>query len=258
MEPSGIHRDMSLLLARRKERAFERLYRRHVGDVYRYALVVLKDPHDAESVTQATFVKAYRQHKRGTRPRRAHNWLLAIAHEVCRGRSGTDPQDEPFEHDAAPTPSEVRRALGELGFDERTALTMREVECRTYAEIAELLELGDGEVEALIFRARTAFREQLEGSLSCHQAERAISRRLDGRLPRSDRKGLSAHLEFCPECAEFDDSQRNHRLVLRSFDRVPLPDSLRPFSRRRAGAALLLARATAIAAENFPHRQPRR
>ncbi len=247
MGSSGIHRDMTLLLARREERAFERLYRRHVGDVYRYALVVLKDPQDAESVTQATFVKAYRQHKRGSRPRKAHNWLLGIAHDVCSRRSGPEPRDEAFEDDAVPTPSDVRRALGELGFDERTALTMREVECRSYAEIAELLDLEDGEVEALIFRARRAFREQLEGSLSCHQAERAISRSLDESLPRSERKILGAHLEFCPECVEFDAAQRSHRTALRAFERAPLPDDLQPFRRRRLRPGLL-ARATAVAA----------
>jgi RNA polymerase sigma-70 factor, ECF subfamily len=247
MGSSGIHQDMSLLLARREERAFERLYRRHVGDVYRYALVVLKDPQDAESVTQATFVNAYRQHKRGSRPRKAHNWLLAIAHDVCSRRSGPDPRDEPFEDETMPTPSDVRRALEELGFDERTALTMREVECRSYAEIAELLDLEDGEVEALIFRARKAFREQLEGSLSCHQAERAISRSLDGRLPRAERRILSAHLESCSECTEFDEAQRSHREALRSFERAPLPVTLRP-PNRGSRRAVVLARATAIAA----------
>ncbi len=247
MEPRGIHTDMTLLLARREERAFERLYRRHVGDVYRYALVVLKDPQDAESVTQATFVKAYRQHKRGSRPRKAHNWLLGIAHDVCSRRSGPEPRDEAFEDDVIPTPSDVRRALGELGFDERTALTMREVECRSYAEIAELLELGDGEVEALIFRARRAFREQLEGSLSCHQAERAISRSLDESLPRPERKTLGAHLESCPECVEFEAAQRSHRTALRAFERAPLPSALLPSRRRRLRAGVV-ARATAVAA----------
>ena len=235
MASNGIYRDMTLLLARREERAFERLYRRHVGDVYRYALVVLRDPQDAESVTQATFVKAYRQ--RGSRPRRAHNWLLAIAHDICSRRSAPGPRDEFFEDDCTPTPADVRRALSELGFDERVALTMREVECRSYAEIAELLGLGDSEVEALIFRARKAFREQLEGSLSCHQAERAISRRLDGKLPRSERKVLREHLKSCVECAEFDDAQRNHRAALRSFEQAPLPDTLRPLSRRSAAGA---------------------
>ncbi len=237
MGSRGIHREMSLLLERRQERAFERVYRRHVGDVYRYALVVLRDPQDAESVTQATFVSAYRRHRRGERPRKSHNWLLGIAHDVCRRRSErTEPDrlNELFADEAIPTPNDIRRALDSLGFDERAALMMREGECRSYAEIAELLDLSDGEVETLIFRARQALREQFEGSFSCHQTERAISRQLDGKLPRSERKVLRAHLKACPDCGEFTEIQHRQRAALRSFERAPVPESLRSFRGRSA------------------------
>jgi DNA-directed RNA polymerase specialized sigma24 family protein len=78
---------MSLWLATRHERAFERSYDKHVGDVYHYALGVLTDPLDAEEVTQATFLDAYRTMRTsGSRPQL--NSLLGIAHEVCRERGG--------------------------------------------------------------------------------------------------------------------------------------------------------------------------
>src|ERR671926_1759807 len=79
---------MAPLLAQRAraDRAFEKLYRRHVGDVYRYALVVMRNPSDAEDVTQTTFMNAYRAFARGERPRTPQNWLIAIAHNVCRQR----------------------------------------------------------------------------------------------------------------------------------------------------------------------------
>jgi DNA-directed RNA polymerase specialized sigma24 family protein len=40
---------MTPLLAQRprSDRGFERLYKRHVGDVYRYALAVMRNPTDA-------------------------------------------------------------------------------------------------------------------------------------------------------------------------------------------------------------------
>src|SRR3954471_8335463 len=66
--------------------AFERLYRRHVRDVYRYSYAVLGAQADAEDVTQTTFLNAYRAFKAGERPTRPHNWLIAIAHNVCRQR----------------------------------------------------------------------------------------------------------------------------------------------------------------------------
>src|SRR6478609_4862415 len=80
---------MTPLLAKRArspDRAFERIYRRHAGDVYRYALAVLRNPADAEDVTQTTFLNAYRAFGRGERPEKPQNWLIAIAHNVCRQR----------------------------------------------------------------------------------------------------------------------------------------------------------------------------
>src|SRR5438477_11644471 len=79
---------MAQLLAegRRVDRGFERLYRRHVGDVYHYALAVLRNPADAEDVTQTTFLNAYRAFSSGTRPDKPRHWLIAIAHNVCRQR----------------------------------------------------------------------------------------------------------------------------------------------------------------------------
>src|SRR5919204_3889859 len=65
---------------------FEELYRQHATEVYRYALALLANPADAEDVTQTTFLNAYRAFQRGERPRRPHNWLIAIAHNVCRMR----------------------------------------------------------------------------------------------------------------------------------------------------------------------------
>src|ERR687886_1256695 len=66
--------------------AFEDFYREHVAEVYQYALAVLTNPADAEDVTQATFLNAYRAFQRGERPRVPHNWLIKIAHNVCRMR----------------------------------------------------------------------------------------------------------------------------------------------------------------------------
>src|ERR671934_3124877 len=192
---------MTPLLAQRPraDRSFERLYRRHVGDVYRYALAVLRNPSDAEDVTQTTFMNAYRAFQRGDRPEKAQNWLIAIAHNVCRQRfrqSARRPAEVAFEDDVAdrlvdddetPTGEDIRRALGHLGFNQRAALVMRELEGRSYAEIAEILDLSTSAVETLIFRARRALREQLETALTCGEAELAISRQLDGRLPRRDK-----------------------------------------------------------------------
>jgi len=57
------------------DKAFERLYERHVRDVYRYAAGMLGTAADAEDVTQTTFLNAYRAFKSGTRPEKPQSWL---------------------------------------------------------------------------------------------------------------------------------------------------------------------------------------
>ena len=240
-----------LLAARpRPDRAFERLYKRHVGDVYRYALAVMRNPADAEDVTQTTFLNAYRAYvEKGSRPEKPQNWLIAIAHNVCRQRfrqSSRRPAEVSFEDDiadtigddAAPTGDDIRRALGHLAFNQRAALVMRELEGRSYAEIAEVLEVSTSAVETLIFRARRALREQLEGSITCGEAEFAISRQLDGRLPRQERGQLRAHLRECSECAGFARRQRAQRGALKTLALVPVPSSLMSLFGGGGGAAV--------------------
>ena len=243
---------MTPLLAQRprSDRGFERLYKRHVGDVYRYALAVMRNPTDAEDVTQTTFLNAYRAYvEKGSRPDKPQNWLIAIAHNVCRQRfrqTARRPSEVSFEDDIADTiadddalsAEDIRRALGHLAFNQRAALVMRELEGRSYAEIAEILEVSTSAVETLIFRARRALREQLEGSLTCGDAEFAISRQLDGRLPRGERGQLRAHLRECSECAGFARRQRAQRGALKTLALAPVPSSLMSLFGGGGGAAV--------------------
>jgi RNA polymerase sigma factor (sigma-70 family) len=249
---------MTPLLAQRPrtDRAFERLYRRHVGDVYRYALAVMRNPADAEDVTQTAFLNAYRAYERGERPETPHNWLIAIAHNVCRQRfrhNSRRPHEVAFEDEVAetivdedegPSAEDIRRALGDLAFNQRAALVMRELEGRSYAEIAEILDLSVAAVETLIFRARRALREQLEGALTCRDAELAISKQLDGRLSRSEKGSLRAHLRQCKECESFARSQRAQRSALKALGAVPVPASLASFF---GGGSAVAGGTTAVA-----------
>jgi len=223
---------------RRTQDGFEQLYRVHVGGIFRYALAVTGDRADAEDVTQTTFMNAYRAFQRGERPQKPENWLISIAHNVCRERfrrAGRRPAEVEFDEDVAaalvpddgtPTAADIRRALGQLALNQREALVMRELEGRSYADIAEVLGLTVAAVETLIFRARRALREQLEGSLTCSQAEAALSLQLDGLLPRGEAGVLRAHLRACAECSHLARRQRAQRKALRSFALVPLPASL--------------------------------
>jgi RNA polymerase sigma factor (sigma-70 family) len=240
-DPVGISPAVTPELAqaqRATERSFEKLYQRHVHAVYRYALAVLHNEADAEDVTQTTFLSAYRAFQRGERPYRPHNWLIKIAHNVCRQRfrdSSRRPQEVEFDETLAPaashdedvpTAGEIRHALGFLAFNQRAALVMRELEGRSYAEIAEVLDLSVGAVETLLFRARRALREQLEGGLTCEEAKLTLSRLEERKLSSSERGALRAHLRECKDCAVLERRQRAQRAALKNLGAVPLPASL--------------------------------
>jgi RNA polymerase sigma factor (sigma-70 family) len=153
-----------------RDLAFERLYRQDVKDVYHYALALLRNPADAEDVTQTTFLNAYRAFKRGEEPQKPQNWLIKIAHNAARTRYAQSmrrvkevPLEDhldalPVAEDDKPDVAEVLEALGRLPLNQRAALVMRELEGRSYAEIADTLGVSVPAVETLIFRARRSLR----------------------------------------------------------------------------------------------------
>ena len=116
---------------------FERLYGGHRGEVFRAALRELGNIHDAEDVTQAAFIDAYRAVFRGSRPEAPRAWLLAIAENVRRRRFRTAlrrPREEPLDPEAAlgaePTTEQtnaLRSALAGLPPQQRAVFLLREI-----------------------------------------------------------------------------------------------------------------------------------
>jgi RNA polymerase sigma factor (sigma-70 family) len=153
-----------------RDQAFENLYRCYVTDVYHYALALLRNPTDAEDVTQTTFLNAYRAYQRGIEIEKPQNWLIKIAHNVARtryARASRRVKEVPLEDHIdqlavpeaeRPDVTGVLRALGRLPFNQRAALVMRELEGRSYAEISDTIGVSVSAVETLIFRARKSLR----------------------------------------------------------------------------------------------------
>ncbi|HUQ22110.1 MAG TPA: sigma-70 family RNA polymerase sigma factor [Gaiellaceae bacterium] len=151
---------------------FERLYAGHRSDVFRAALRELGNVHDAEDVTQAAFVDAYRAVLRGSRPEAPRAWLLAIAENVRRRRFRTArrrPREEPLDPEAASgaEPSigqanALRNALAALPSQQRDVFLLREIAGLSYDEIADDLGSTVGAVQMLLFRARQTLRAELE------------------------------------------------------------------------------------------------
>ncbi len=229
-------------------KAVDGLYREHAGAVYRYVYAVLGNRADAEDVTQTVFVNALRALERGVEVRKPEHWLITIAHNLIRQRfrqQAARPREVELDRDApAATPEDegpalddLVRALQRIPPTQREALVLRELEGRSYKEIAAILDVTPGALEGLIFRARRSVAEELENLVTCDRAELALSKRLDGRLGLKERRRLSAHLAECESCARVAASSRGRRRAFKALAALPLPLSLTLFKGAPSAAA---------------------
>jgi RNA polymerase sigma factor (sigma-70 family) len=175
------------LRRRLDDRSFERLYRRHLPEVYRYVLRDVGNRADAEEVTQNAFLDAYRALGRGHTPEKPRAWLFGIAKNATRRRYRTlsrRPHEVELEHELIesvaegerPQLEELRAAVGSLPSTHQQVLFLREIEGLTYAEIANRMDLSHAAVETLLFRARRSLRGRLEEA-GIRPAAPALSRR---------------------------------------------------------------------------------
>jgi len=161
--------------------AFEELYRDHLRDVYSYCYYRIGNHHDAEDLTEQTFLQAYRHFERARREsdgRPLRPWLIRIAHNLAanyhrdRSRRPTAALDnvEPVEHphgtervvEGRERMREVMAGLDRLSEDRREALIMRFSLGMSNREIARALGRSDGATKVLIHRAIKQLEEELQ------------------------------------------------------------------------------------------------
>ncbi len=228
----------------------DELYRAHAAEVYRYVYAVLGNRADAEDVTQTTFVNALRALERGDQPRKPANWLITIAHNLIRQRfrqQQSRPRQVELDRDLpsveadedAPSIDDLVRALQRIPDTQREALVLREMEGRSYREIAAILDVSEPALESLIFRARRSLAEELENLVTCDRAELALSQQTDGRLGRKERKRLVAHLAECPSCARLGTLGLRRRRAFKGLALLPLPFSLTFFKGAPSASAAI-------------------
>jgi RNA polymerase sigma-70 factor (ECF subfamily) len=154
------------------DREFSDLYRAHLRDVYSYAYYRVGNHHDAEDLTEQTFLQAYRHFERAVREsdgRPLRPWLIRIAHNLAanlyrdRARRPQTPIDDTTNLSATHTTedlvegrdelSRILEGIGELPDDRREALIMRFALGMDNREIARAMGRSDGATKVLIHRA---------------------------------------------------------------------------------------------------------
>ena len=166
---------------------FEQLVRRYQRKIYRVLLLMLKNPDDADNLTQECFLRAYMSMKTFRGECSEQTWLIRIAVNLVRDharnrRAGfwkrllrlEDPRviaDDRELSSVKPSPERgllareeldaVWRAVDRLSARQREVFVLRFAEEMELREIAEVLDLRVGTVKAQLFRAVTNVREQV-------------------------------------------------------------------------------------------------
>src|SRR4051812_49339818 len=151
---------------------FSDLYRAHLRDVYSYSYYRVGNHHDAEDLTEQTFLQAYRHFERAQREsngRPLRPWLIRIAHNLAanyyrdRSRRPQTPIDDAGTLSTLHTTeslvedrddlARILAGVQELPDDRREALIMRFALGMDNREIARALGRTDGATKVLIHRA---------------------------------------------------------------------------------------------------------
>ena len=159
--------------------SWDEVVREHADRVYRLAYRLSGNQHDAEDLTQETFIRVFRSlasYQPGTFEGWLHrittNLFLDMARRRARVRMEALPDDAERIPGGAPSPDQVyasshldpelQAALDELPPDFRAAVVLCDVEGLSYEEIGATLGIKLGTVRSRIHRGRQALRSALE------------------------------------------------------------------------------------------------
>ena len=168
------------------ERAFQELANRYHGRLLNFVYRTIGDRDRSEDLVQETFVRVYRHLHRFDPTKKFSTWIYTIAGNLAknelRNRSrnplilfqtltkNREDDDRPLTwEDRTFLPDElfrkrhlreqVERAVKELPEHHREVFELREMEGKSYEEIAEITNTKLGTVKSRLNRARNAFAE---------------------------------------------------------------------------------------------------
>ena len=171
--------ELMLALGRGDEASLAVLVRRYQRPLEGYLAGIVNDVERARDLAQETFIRIYR-HAAGYRTHsRFTTWLYHIARNLARdelrSRRRRPPVCSADERGIDDTPAQqanvsesverrevVLRALAGLSARDRALIVLRDLEGRSYEEVAERLTLPLGTVKSGLSRARQRFAERFQ------------------------------------------------------------------------------------------------
>ena len=172
-----------------EERAFSELVERYQTRLLNFIYRTIGDRDRAEDLVQEVFIRVYRHLHRFDRSKKFSTWVYTIASNLAKNelrnrsrnplvlfqtmRGAQEEDDRPLQfEDSTSRPDDMyrKRHLRELVEDtvaklpehHRQVFVLRELEGKSYEEIAEITSCNLGTVKSRLNRARTAFAAIIE------------------------------------------------------------------------------------------------
>jgi RNA polymerase sigma-70 factor (ECF subfamily) len=175
-----------------ESRAFDALVDRYQGRLLNFIYRTVGDRERAEDLVQEAFIRVHRHMARFDRSKKFSTWIYTIASNLAknelRNRSRNplvlfqtmtanwDDEERPLEfEDPSSRPDDlyrkrhvrelVERTVAQLPEHHRQVFVLRELEGRSYEEIADITHCNLGTVKSRLNRARSSFAEIIEPAL---------------------------------------------------------------------------------------------
>lgn len=152
------------------EEEFTRLFLLYRVSIYRICLCSLKDPSEAEDVTQEVFLKLYTKAPVLSSDEQVKAWLIRVAVNACRDvfRSARYRLTEPIDENIGGTPADnteenrLLTIITQLKPKIRTVMYMYYYEEYSVREISELLGISETAVSSRLQRGREQLKALIE------------------------------------------------------------------------------------------------
>ena len=146
----------------------EELVLKYENTLFRAALAILGDPHEAQDAVQDAYVKYLEKQPQFRDGEHAKAWLLKVTANGCKSRLRArkrHPAEELLDTYPAPDQDsrEVVEAILSLPANQRAAIHLHYYEGYSTGETAQILGQRPGTVRSHLSRAREGLRKYLKG-----------------------------------------------------------------------------------------------
>ncbi len=155
-------------------RAFEALYRAHIGKIYALCLRMTGNPSEAEDCTQDAFIQAWNKLDKFRGESSFGTWMHKVAVNTVLGRMRKNRREqdrmrlvsESAQHNEAIGDTgemqDLEQAISELPSGARHVFVLQAVYGYSHEETGEMLGIAAGTSKAQLHRARRLLAQQLE------------------------------------------------------------------------------------------------